>query len=193
MKLQIRRLLFLISLISIAAVFSRAQTFEVLHTFVYENQLPIDPEGALAQGRDGALYGITTQGGIGGTFGNGVIYRFVPTSGKLTVLHQFQGQPDGATPEGGLLLGEDGNFYGVTEFGGANNNGTFYQVTPTGSVTVIYSFTNGSDGAGPNALPILASDGNFYGVTDGGGLGYGNIWQMTPCWNANCTFLLRPF
>ncbi len=100
----------------------------------------------------------------------------------LTTLHSFAGQPnDGANPDAGLVQGSDGNFYGTTYSGGANNKGTVFTITPNGSVTILHSFT-GSDGREPTAGLIQASDGNLYGTTsfDGTGGPGGTVFKITP-------------
>ena len=88
-----------------------------------------------------------------------------------TTLAEFDGS-NGSSPAGSLTQATDGNFYGVTRFGGAFNEGSVFRVTPDGKITSIYSFcsqTNCTDGAAPLSGPILASDGNLYGITRGGG------------------------
>jgi uncharacterized repeat protein (TIGR03803 family) len=96
----------------------------------------------------------------------------------------------------GVVEGTDGNFYGTTLEGGPNNSGTIFKITPQGNLTTLYYFcSQGSgtasacpDGSGPNALS-LATDGNFYGTTNGGGAnvscsefngGCGTIFRITP-------------
>jgi hypothetical protein len=80
------------------------------------------------------------------------------------------------------VLGADGNFYGVTLFGGTpgygsnphfgpTGNGTIYKITPTGIETVLYAFTAGADDMTPLEALIQGTDWNFYGTTNGGGTG----------------------
>jgi uncharacterized repeat protein (TIGR03803 family) len=63
---------------------------------------------------------------------------------KFTSLATFKwtnGGDTGATPDfGNLVQGFDGNLYGTTIFGGANNNGTVFRIKPTGSLVSLYSF-----------------------------------------------------
>jgi hypothetical protein len=47
--------------------------------------------------------------------------------GMETVLYSFAGGSDGKSPLGGVIRGTDGNFYGTTELGGANNDGTIFK------------------------------------------------------------------
>jgi uncharacterized repeat protein (TIGR03803 family) len=133
------------------------------------------PDGVLVQGIDGNFYGIAYCGGtntnvpvFGTPFpGPGTVFRISP-SGSFTNLHSFNGN-DGTLPVGGLARGSDGYFYGTTFYGGTNgNNGTVFRITPSGSLTSLWSFTGFSDGASPNAGLVQGSDGLFYGTTIGG-------------------------
>lgn len=143
------------------------------------------PYSALIQGNDGNLYGTTT---FGGENNEGTIYSLSPT-GKFTTLHNSGDSGDlGSEPRSALVLGPDGNFYGVTSLGGVStfcvgNCGTFFMMTPSGTLTTLHSFCsmqNCIDGQSPQNL-ILASDGNFYGMTgEGGANSYGTIFQITP-------------
>jgi len=122
---------------------------------------------ALAQGRDGNLYGTTPYGGTS----DGVVFKITP-NGTQRVLHNFDGT-DGAQPYGGLTLGTDGNFYGTADGGGANNYGTIFKITKSGSLTTLYSF--GTISFYPVAAPIQGADGNFYGTTLNG-----TAYKITP-------------
>jgi uncharacterized repeat protein (TIGR03803 family) len=139
------------------------------------------PTAGLVQGRDGSFYGTTPYGGsTPRQDGNGTVFK-ISTNGTLTTLHSFTGGADGGGPMGGLTQGSDGNFYGVTAGGGTNNAGIVYQITPTGVLTSLYSFTGGTDGANPVAGLTQGSDGNFYGTTYLGGMNNaGTVFQITP-------------
>lgn len=156
---------------------ARAQTLTTLANFV-------GPNGAnplfapLVQGTDGNLYG-TTQ--AGGAHQQGTAFKITP-AGTLTTLHSFCGQScgDGAAPFAGLLLGNDGNFYGTTEAGGTNNEGTVFKMTPQGTLTTLHNF-NIQDGSNPYAGLVQATDGNFYGTTESGGAHLlGTVFRITP-------------
>ena len=98
----------------------------------------------------------------------------------VTVLHGFNDTPDGGTPNGGLVLGGDGNFYGTTEYGGTSHLGTAYRISQDGTYQELVSFDN-SNGAQPLGQLIQATDGNFYGTTvNGGSLFNGTVFQLTP-------------
>jgi uncharacterized repeat protein (TIGR03803 family) len=127
------------------------------------------PQGPLVEGPDGNFYGAT--GGNGSVSaadgGKGTIFMITP-AGVLTTLYVFTGSTDGASPSG-LFLASDGNLYGDTLSGGANNQGTVFRVTRTGSFTTLYSFAATGDGHQPQAALLQASDGNFYGTATSGG------------------------
>jgi uncharacterized repeat protein (TIGR03803 family) len=137
-----------------------------------------DPYTGLIQGSDGNLYGTT---GAGGASDDGTVFK-ITTSGIESVLHAFpKTGSDGETPYAGLIQGSDGNFYGTTYFGGANNLGAVFKVTPSGTETILYSFAGGSDGEHPYAGVIQGNDGNFYGTTyQGGSSGFGTVFKITP-------------
>ena len=105
------------------------------------------------QNGDGSFYGITYEGGTHGNYGT--IFK-ITSEGQFTSLYSFCQDsyycPDGSYPHSGLIKGLDGNFYGTTSAGGANNGyGTVYRMTPTGDLTTIYSFCSKpvcSDGGG---------------------------------------------
>lgn len=83
-----------------------------------------------------------------------------------------------ATPEGSLVQGPDGNFYGTSYSGGTYNDGTVFQITTNGVWTTLVNFT-GTNGQNPSAGLVLAPDGNFYGTTFGGGAnGYGTVFRV---------------
>ena len=102
----------------------------------------------------------------------------------FTRLTKFNGV-NGAWPTfGSLIQGPDGNFYGTTSFGGANNAGSVFKITPNGRVTTIYSFCSQSgctDGDVPNDSLVQTFDGNFYGTTyEGGVSNNGTVFELTP-------------
>jgi uncharacterized repeat protein (TIGR03803 family) len=122
------------------------------------------PYGGLAPGADGLLYGATQYGG---TNDNGTLFS-VTTNGVLTTLASFDYAVTGGYPTAALVQGTDGNFYGVTEYGGTNDNGAIFSLTPSGSLTTLASFDN-ANGAEPFGGLVQGADGNFYGTTEYGG------------------------
>src|SRR2546425_8337711 len=88
-------------------------------------------------------------------------------NGVLTMLVSFDGA-NGSSPQAALIQRSDGDFYGTTLSGGANNKGTVFQVTTNGVLTTVLSF-NSANGSAPGAGLLQGSDGNFYGTTSSGG------------------------
>lgn len=133
----------------------------------------------LTIGSDGSLYGVAEGGGSNNA---GTVFR-LDTNGVFTPLYSFKTNGfDGTHPYAALVQGANGNFYGTTESGGTNGDGTIFEITPAGALTILHPFTaSGTDGSEPFAPLILATDGNFYGTTGHGGThGYGTIFRMTP-------------
>ena len=164
---------------------ANAQSFSVLYNLGSKTGDPTEPKDLeiLAQGRDGNLYGSGPDATADSGIGYGAVFKITP-SGKLTVLHTFNGT-DGSLPVGGLTLGTDGNFYGTTAEG-TSIFGNVFKITPSGRLTVLHTFTNGSDGGFPFAPPIQGTDGNFYGTTSSGGKtncyaggGCGTVYRIT--------------
>jgi uncharacterized repeat protein (TIGR03803 family) len=134
------------------------------------------------RGADSNFYGGCFYGGMTNApnncqpfYGFGTVYKLTP-QGTLSALHVFSGSPEGSAPVGRLLQGADGAFYGVTEYGGTNacpggncctiyGYGTVFRITLDGTLTTLYSFTNGVDGAYPHAPLVQGSDGYLYGTT----------------------------
>jgi len=95
-------------------------------------------------------------------------------AGTETVLYSFKGGTDGAQPSlAGVIFDSAGNLYGVTQYGGAYNQGTVFKLTPspggTWTETVLYNFTGGADGANPQGGLATDGAGDFYGTTNAGG------------------------
>jgi len=146
------------------------------------------PYAGLTQSTDGNFYGTTADGG---RHDFGTVFKITP-GGMLTRLHSFctQGDScdDGYYPNAALVQGNDGNFYGTTEFGGATQLGNLFKVTPTGTLTVLYTFCpqglyHCADGAAPIAPLIKGTDGNFYGSAASYGANdgdFGTVFQITP-------------
>ncbi|HEV2473907.1 MAG TPA: choice-of-anchor tandem repeat GloVer-containing protein, partial [Chthonomonadales bacterium] len=142
----------------------------VLHQFYNATGPAGNCYGRLIQGKDGALYG------------TGYATAFKMTlNGELTVLHDFNlNAADGSNLVAGVVQAADATLYGTAAQGGAFGHGTVFKISPLGSFTVLYSFTGTTDGNVPYGGLCLASDGNLYGTTAGGGLyGYGTIFRIT--------------
>jgi uncharacterized repeat protein (TIGR03803 family) len=154
---------------------ANAQTFRTVAEFDGSNGS--NPQYvALAQGRDGNLWGTTQAGGF---HGDGTIFRVTPR-GALTTPYSFD-VTTGASPDAGLALGRDNFFYGTTLGGGASGGGVAFKIAPTGTLTVLFSFS-GASGINPEDSLTQAVDGNFYGTTRDGPTGVG------PCGGCGTVF-----
>jgi uncharacterized repeat protein (TIGR03803 family) len=133
----------------------------------------------LIQAKDGNFYGTTE---FGGTNNEGTVFR-TTAGGAVTTLYSFcsgANCADGSNPLAELVQAADGNFYGTTESGGTNDEGTAFRITPSGKLTTLHSFS-GTDGANPYAGLIQGTDGNFYGTTANGGVNsQGTVFKITP-------------
>lgn len=174
-----------------SSVLAQTVTVNDLYPFTGSTTDGAQPLAGLIQASDGNFYGVAQYDGANGW---GSVFKINSTTNAYTELYSFTGGADGAYPEGTLVEGPDGNFYGTTQRGaevtnngcGTSGCGTIFKITPQGSLSVLYTFQNGADGAQPQAGLILGSDGNFYGVTNGGtqggpqGAAPGSIFKITP-------------
>ena len=164
------------------------------------------PDAPLAFGPDGALYGTTYYGGHNDI---GVLYKLQPPPGSCksaqcpwieTVVHSFTGADDGSQPAfGALSFDSAGNIYGTAAFGGADRDGTVFEVSPYYGQWVfktLWTFTGYSDGANPWSGVIFDSAGNLYGTTtDGGNYNGGAAYELTPSaqgWNLTTLHQFEP-
>lgn len=152
-----------------------------------------NPNGGLVLNSKGAIYGTTFAGGnreceYAGYVGCGTAFelrREKGTSWTEKRLHVFLEKSDGGNPSS-LISDAKGSLYGTLLFGGPKQWGTVFNLMFSKklgrwSVTILYSFTDSSDGATPMAVPIFDSIGNLY-VTTSAGSGvsrYGNVLKLT--------------
>ena len=138
------------------------------------------PFSGLLRDDAGNLYGTTNEGGAAGCFGLGcgTVFEVTP-DGIETVLHAFAGGADGENPVGSLVRDSEGNLYGTTGQDGAGCCGTVFQLTPSETENILFSF-NFSDGTGPGPNRLVRdAGGNIYGTTSGGGAsGGGTIFKI---------------
>jgi len=137
------------------------------------------PIAGLVRDAQGNLYGTTNVGGVLGSYCCGTVFEVTP-AGTETVLHAFTGGADGENPVAALVRDAKGNLYGTTGQGGGSCCGTVFELTPSDTENILFSFnyTDGS-GPGPNRL-VRDAKGNFYGTTSGGGAyGNGTVFELT--------------
>jgi uncharacterized repeat protein (TIGR03803 family) len=126
----------------------------------------------------GTLYGTTR---LGGAIGYGTVFK-ISTSGNESVVYSFTFGADGGDPWGGLIA-VNGALYGTTEYG-ANSTcnggcGTVFSLTPSGTLSSLYSFTGKSDGGQPTA-GLVNVNGTLYGTTsEAGGYADGTVFSIS--------------
>jgi uncharacterized repeat protein (TIGR03803 family) len=146
------------------------------------------PAAGLVQAASGYLYGTTNEGGLNG---EGAVFKITP-GGTLTTLYSFCAQSDctdGAFPYSVLTQATNGYLYGTTENGGANASGTVFKITPSGTLTTVYSFCSEGN---PEPQAVCAEDGvltsglvegpngELWGTAQNLGTGtYGAIFEIT--------------
>ncbi len=144
---------------------------------------PIDN---LAFDAKGNIYGVTESD---------IVYQLTPgTDGKWSekVLHHMNDtrrHNDGYGVTGGVVIDAVGTVYGLTKNGGSAGHGIVYTISFDGTKwneSIFYSFQGGQDGAFPIGQIIFATDGNLYGLTQGGGGsgcghgGCGTVFEIAP-------------
>jgi uncharacterized repeat protein (TIGR03803 family) len=133
-----------------------------LHVFTGGNDGG-QPRAGLTADSTGHLFGTAFYGGTGCAL-CGVVFKVAPASSGETVFYNFTGGSDGANPYGGVIEDSAGNMYGTNISGGASGQGVVYKIDPSGQLSVLYNFTNGT-GVGPIDKLTMDSAGNLYGTT----------------------------
>jgi len=114
-----------------------------------------EPLAGLIQGMDGNFYGTTVSSGA--NYAGGTIFKLTP-DGTETTLYNFPTTESGGDmlPLASLTQNRNGELFGTTVFGGANNDGTAFKISPTGRFVDLHDF-NGSDGDRITAGPVRRS------------------------------------
>jgi uncharacterized repeat protein (TIGR03803 family) len=144
------------------------------------------PEGVLARDTSGNLYGVASGGTVCNTCGT--VFK-LDTTGTESLLYSFTGAADGGNPHGGVVLDSSGNLYGTAYSGGSftgtlcatSGCGVVFKVPPSGTESVLYSFTGAADGANPRDILIRDASGNLYGTTFYGGSFTGSQCSTNGC------------
>ena len=131
---------------------------------------------------NGDLFGTTNEGG---TDNEGTVFELTPGSGGYTLntLVNFDGT-DGVYPQAGVVMDSNGDLFGTTSYGGANTDGTVFELTPgSGGYTLntLVNFDYGTDGAYPQAGVVMDSNVDLFGTTSAGGANTdGTVFELTP-------------
>jgi uncharacterized repeat protein (TIGR03803 family) len=146
--------------------------FTNLHTFSNVAADSAHPFAGLAQGTNGMLFGVSSNGAASS---GGAIFRLTTNGTGYANLHSFTGTSgDGLNPLGSLVCDTNNTLYGVTWLGGASGLGTVFKINGDGTgYSVLTSFTGvggTASGGQPRGALIIGLDGILYGTTEIGGL-----------------------
>jgi uncharacterized repeat protein (TIGR03803 family) len=133
------------------------------------------PVGGLIADSSGNLYGITE---LGGSNNDGTVYEIAAGTHAISTLVNFNGT-NGKNPWCTLVADSHGNMFGTTELGGANSNGTVFEIA-AGTHAFSTIACNYSSGILPFGGLIIDANGNLYGTANGGGSadGYGTVFEI---------------
>jgi uncharacterized repeat protein (TIGR03803 family) len=158
-----------------------AGVYTNLHTFSGSD---CGPASSLFQASDGNLYGTLFACAINSGIGNGCVYK-ISTAGVFKEIFGFSSST-GQQPCTGVIQAKNGNLYGATQQGAANNFGSIYKLTAAGVFTDLHDFNNTTDATcganvGRTTVNLLqVTDGSFYGVNGiNGPSGGGSIYKLT--------------
>jgi uncharacterized repeat protein (TIGR03803 family) len=140
--------------------------------------------GSVVFDSQGNLYGTTQDGGA---YFKGTVYKAARSGAtwSVSVIYSFGAPGDGEWPIAGVVVDSAGKLYGTTPSGGTYNQGTVFELSPSGgswTETILHSFTGGSDGCNPwNAGLVFDRNGNLYGGAIGDNCGAtGTIFELSP-------------
>ncbi len=157
-----------------------------------------NPDDSLVVDSEGNLFG-TTRGG-GGVNNAGTVFELAKTangySDTPTLLDVFTG-PNGATPNGSLIIDAAGDLFGTTVNGGTNGLGTVFEITKSGNnfsgVTTLLSF-NGTNGANPTSSLLADAAGDLFGTASFGGANNdGAVFELVKNGNSYSSTLIASF
>ena len=145
----------------------------VIHAFTGGADGGTGSLGALLVDGSGDLFGVTETGG---THSAGTVFEMLPDAGgawDFRTLYTFKGQPDAASPYGGLVADAHGDLFGTTYYGGTSGNGAVFELRALSShrwsESVVYDFKGGLDGANPTGTLHPDPFGDLVGTTTVGG------------------------
>ena len=137
------------------------------------------PSSRLMQASDGYFYGVTPNGG---TVDDGIIYRFDANNKIVTVLEDLFTPSEGARPSGTPVQAADGFLYGLTNQGGAMNDGALYKFNLSNSTYAkIADFQDAASGSRPEGSLVEAANGKLYALAQfGGQFASGTLFEYDP-------------
>jgi uncharacterized repeat protein (TIGR03803 family) len=161
---------------------SPSGTETVRHSFAASHTDGHYPYAGLLMDTTGNLYSTAQSGGAKGL---GTVFKLSP-NGTETLLYSFcvlAGCADGYHPRAGLIMDTKGNLYGTAFDGGAYDAGAVFELSPSGTETVLHSFCQQMgcpDGYYPQAGLVMDTNGNLYGTTlYNGAYGGGTVFKIS--------------
>jgi len=165
-------------------------TEKTLYSFGVNPSDGFEPVGGVVSDANGNLFGVTAGE-------KGTVFELMPGSGgtwtKKELFVFADEAADGAIPLASLVFDKNGNLYGTTSMGGAQELGTVFELSPqpggTWKETVLHNFGESiDDGTTPVAGVVFDHAGNLYGTTCGGGnicgigdhLDFGTVFELSP-------------
>jgi uncharacterized repeat protein (TIGR03803 family) len=153
-----------------------AGTLTTLHTF--SNADGYRPQAGAVESTAGTFFGTSV----------GSFYQ-ITSSGGFTDIGQETCEPNcpASDVESTMIVGADGQFYGTSDGGGADNDGEVFKVTSAGDITDLHDLCSEkisgggcTDGENSQASLVEGSDGNFYGTAQSGGTtNQGVVFKIT--------------
>lgn len=120
----------------------------------------------LTEGQGGIIYGVNSESE---STNNGYLFKLDPVTTIFTTIHNFSGL-DGNTPVGELVAVSNGNLYGMTTFGGANNKGVIFRYNSNLNAFSKVLDLKDSSGTFPEDGLAELKSGKLYGATKLGGV-----------------------
>jgi uncharacterized repeat protein (TIGR03803 family) len=152
----------------------------------FNNTNGANPEAGLIMDSSGNLFGVASGGGASS---QGTVFELQNGTHSITVIATFSGEHGGNEPDGQLFMESSGNLYGTTADGGANGDGTVFEVAKySGTATILASF-NGTDGTAPQGGVIMDSVGDLFGAATGGGANRDGAIYELPANSSSITLL----
>ena len=143
-----------------------------------------NPQGSLIADAAGDLFGTTA---LGGADNDGTVFEIAKTDGGYasapTTLVSFDG-PNGQAPAGSLIADAAGDLFGTTFTGGADGNGTVFEIAKTeggyaSAPTILVSFGVAGGPSQPSGSLIIDASGDLFGTTVAGGAdGNGTVFEI---------------
>lgn len=144
----------------------KTNSFHKKFDFTFTLSTGTGSNGFLIQAGNGKIYGTEAYLGL---YDQGILFEFDLAANKYIKKADFDGAITGSNPIGSLVQAPNGKLYGVTAFGGVNEEGVIFEYDITTNALKKVMDFDGTNGRNPSGGLILGSNGKLYGVTRSGG------------------------